>query len=285
LKRKVLWIGWKRCTATSTKHPEIRKLLIQPNLLIEDTKEALHTAKRKRIKAEALEKLKRIEELLLHETTTAGDGSSHSSSSTSTSSRNKELKMLLYQRKGFCYVELFDFIKALPCFNTALALYDFTNKDTVKELFYNRADCKQQSGDLAGALEDFTSVFQRIGAYNTAYENIQKLERQLNVNASRSVLPRPVPLPDVDVGGDEETVRKAMANLSLQMPIVKLSDRTPERCSHCQRGGMKLAGCSACHEDKYCSKQCQVASWKAYHKYVCIGSKNRLDAGAMVTIQ
>jgi hypothetical protein len=37
--------------------------------------------------------------------------------------------------------------------------------------------------------------------------------------------------------------------------------------------------------DKYCSKQCQVASWKTYHKHVCKGSKNRLDAGTKVTIQ
>jgi hypothetical protein len=28
-----------------------------------------------------------------------------------------------------------------------------------------------------------------------------------------------------------------------------------------------------------------MASWKAHHKYVCTGSKNRLDVGAQVTIQ
>jgi hypothetical protein len=113
-----------------TTNPEIRKLLIQANLLIEDINEKLHTAKRKRIKTEALEKLERIEELYLQETaaTATGVGSSRSRSS-----------------------KLFDFVKALPCFNTALSLCDGTDKDTVKELLYNRADCKQQAGDLAGA--------------------------------------------------------------------------------------------------------------------------------------
>jgi MYND finger len=94
----------------------------------------------------------------------------------------------------------------------------------------------------------------------------------------------------VDVDGNAETVRQTMANLSLlhnMMPAANLADRTPERCSHCRRGGMKLAGCSAfkISKDKYCSKQCQVASWKTHHKYVCKSSKNRLDAGTRVTIQ
>jgi MYND finger len=92
-------------------------------------------------------------------------------------------------------------------------------------------------------------------------------------------------MPDVDVDGNAETVRQTMANLSLHMPAVKVADRTPDRCSHWQRGGMKLAVCSGCKMDKYCSKQCQVASWKTYHKYVCKCSKNRLDAGTKVTIQ
>jgi hypothetical protein len=122
-----------------TTHPEIRKLLIQANLLVEETTEKLHMVKRKRIKTEALEKLERIEELLLQETTATGGSSSLGSCSSSSSncshstSRNKELKMLPYQRKGFCYVELFDFVKALPCFNTALSLCDLNDKDTVKE--------------------------------------------------------------------------------------------------------------------------------------------------------
>jgi hypothetical protein len=120
-----------------TTNPEIRKLLIQANLQIEETSEKLHSSKPKRTKTEALEKLHSIEQLLLQEATTTGGssrGDSSNSRSSNSISRSKELKMLLYQCKGFCYVELFDFVKALPCFNTALALCDLTNKDTVKEL-------------------------------------------------------------------------------------------------------------------------------------------------------
>jgi hypothetical protein len=40
-------------------------------------------------------------------------------------------------------------------------------------------------------------------------------------------------------------------------------------CAHCKQAFPKLLRCTRCRGVSYCSKECQVAHWKAGHKKVC----------------
>ena len=48
------------------------------------------------------------------------------------------------------------------------------------------------------------------------------------------------------------------------MPVASVST-----CAHCGKGGAKLQLCSTCKAVAYCSKDCQIASWKS-HKKACV---------------
>ena len=51
---------------------------------------------------------------------------------------------------------------------------------------------------------------------------------------------------------------------------------TPLQCYWCLRSGanVKLTLCGSCQQIDYCSRECQKADWKSYHKAECKGLKN-----------
>jgi tetratricopeptide (TPR) repeat protein len=199
-------------------------------------------------------------------------------------SGNPKLRSIVHQRLGHCYNQLNQYDDALRNYNSAMCLCDPGDKNAIKELFYNRAQCKENQGDLNGSLEDFTFVWERIGKFSCAVEGIQKIEAKLNVQTS--VLP-----PSRSIGGvteSDDVVRRRVDDIARSMPRVdtrKTVAATVARCDHCRRGGVALAKCSGCSESQFCSKECLVASWKAVHKYVCKTSKHRLEMGAKVRVR
>ena len=43
-----------------------------------------------------------------------------------------------------------------------------------------------------------------------------------------------------------------------------------KRCAGCGKEGDGRMECGACKGPRYCSKECQVADWKAGHKSACV---------------
>jgi tetratricopeptide (TPR) repeat protein len=204
--------------------------------------------------------------------------------SSKSKSDNPKLRSIVHQRCGHCYNQLRMYDDALRNYNSAMCLCDPGDKDAIKELFYNRAVCKENQGDLNGSLQDYTFVWERIGKFSCAVEGIQKIEAKLNVQTS--VLP-----PSRSFGGvaeSDDVVRQRVDDIARLMPRVnplKTVAATVARCDHCRRGGVALAKCSGCSDAQFCSKECLVASWKAVHKYVCKTSKRRLETGAKVRVR
>ena len=118
---------------------------------------------------------------------------------------NRTIQILLHQRLGYCHQNMRDYKKALPHFNSAVSMCPESDRNTFKDLLYSRAECKECSGDLHGALKDYTSVFKRIGNYSSAIDNIRRLEARLQV--VHSILP----ISGQNVAGDSSPVRDAMA--------------------------------------------------------------------------
>mmetsp|Transcript_16279 Transcript_16279/g.41914 ORF Transcript_16279/g.41914 Transcript_16279/m.41914 type:complete len:201 (-) Transcript_16279:207-809(-) len=95
---------------------------------------------------------------------------------------------LTLQRKAWCRSAIGDYETVLRHYNSALGLIPPSHIDNIKELFYNRAYCEDAKGDLHGALEDYTSVFERIGHFTSAKEGIDRLQAKLNIQ--RQPIPR-----------------------------------------------------------------------------------------------
>jgi tetratricopeptide (TPR) repeat protein len=202
----------------------------------------------------------------------------------SSNSAISKLRSVVHQRKAHNHSKLRQYDDALRNYNSAMCCCDPMDKDSIKELFYNRALCKESQGDLNGALQDYSFVYEKIGAFSTAMEGIQRIEAKLNVRTS--VLP-----PSHKIGGvteSDEDMRRHMEEFARSMPKVDPREAVAAkvaRCDHCKRSGVELAKCSGCSEAQFCSKQCLVASWKAVHKYVCKTSKRRLETGTKVRVR
>lgn len=68
--------------------------------------------------------------------------------------------------------------------------------------------------------------------------------------------------------------------VSALQPVSKDADAAPlskEVCSKCGKEGEKLLNCARCKVQKYCSKECQVADWKA-HKKTCQAPEKAANA-------
>jgi tetratricopeptide (TPR) repeat protein len=196
---------------------------------------------------------------------------------------NRTLHPKVLHRKAICHDKLREYDAALIHYNSALCLCNPTDTEMIKELFYNRASCKEAKGDLNGALQDYTFVYQRMGAFSTAKEGIERLEARLNIQTS--MIP---PCPDFGVNENEDKMLEKMQHLSNLMPRIDPKTTVAailERCSYCQRGGITLAKCSGCGEARFCSKECQVSGWKKIHKYVCKASKHRFEEGMQVRVR
>jgi hypothetical protein len=48
-----------------------------------------------------------------------------------------------------------------------------------------------------------------------------------------------------------------------------MSTTTTDRCHTCMIAGTKFNICGACRNVRYCSRECQVKSWKEGHKEAC----------------
>ena len=142
----------------------------------------------------------------------------------------------------------------------------------------SRAACRERFGDLRGSFEEYKFVYARSGHTNSrAMEGMFRIESRLGVDSS--TIPVPV-VPKIDTN-----IKRSTTSSSLDTPSVA---STMERCSNCERGGVKLKLCSGCGVDsslKFCSKDCHTAMWKKSHKYYCKASKKRIEIGMTVVIQ
>ena len=201
------------------------------------------------------------------------------------SERRKIFHAKVLYRKGLCHKYLKQFGQGIRHFTSAMMLHDpSTEKDDIKECFYQRASCKGELGNYRGALEDYSFVYQHIGRFDTAYKGMKRMETLLNVPGSASSIPPP---PDIGISEEYGKIDEMMKDLIRQLPPIDQSlsrGATMEKCDNCKRGGIKLAGCSLCKERKYCSKDCQASKWKAYHKYTCPGGKFCFNKGLPVKI-
>jgi tetratricopeptide (TPR) repeat protein len=194
------------------------------------------------------------------------------------------IRCMVHRRIGLCYSFLKEKDAALRHMNSALCYCEPTDKDMIKELYFNRASVKEDQGDLTGALRDFQFVFERIERTTTGHQGITRIEGKLK-NKSSLLPPRP------NIGVHEDAAK--MDNIGKKMEKL-LPNRgswndtskvaTMDRCSHCDRGGVKLFHCAGCKDVHYCSKPCQKNAWKSMHKYLCKTSKHYLINGEPVRI-
>ena len=66
-----------------------------------------------------------------------------------------------------------DYTVVIRSFDAARVLYSPLDESSVKEIDYNMA--KEQTGDMQGALDDFTYVRDKFGPFSTAVEGIDRL--------------------------------------------------------------------------------------------------------------
>lgn len=199
----------------------------------------------------------------------------------------KQLRKEVLQRKGICHCILGENELAVQHFNSALCLCIPTDSESVKHLYYARANAKEKKGDLRGAYEDFKFVYQNIDKVSTARDGIRRLEKKLQVDESV------IPTPHFDYAGIDDSVAELKAferTLSRTLPKNDHNDSVAgrqERCAQCGRGGIRLFKCSGCKDSRYifCSKDCQAENWRVLHKYICTTSKHRLDPGTQVHLR
>ena len=69
------------------------------------------------------------------------------------------------------------------------------------------------------------------------------------------------------LGADTSTAATTLVDLDR----VATALREAKRCAVCGYSGLqvKLKGCSRCHLEFYCSRECQMIAWKAWHKKEC----------------
>jgi len=184
-------------------------------------------------------------------------------------------------RKALTYLS-----KALECPRCQKLLCN--EKDKHKELLYQSASCKEELGDYDGALQDYKTVIDKIGPFSTAYEGVKRIESKIGRKSSAipSRLERKLPLPSQESIDRNKIIAEAIRYaLGVGNPNDSVAAKQ-KRCFHCKRGGIKLKQCALCQNDDvvYCSKDCQKKSWKAIHKYICTGSKHKLEDGCQVTL-
>lgn len=194
------------------------------------------------------------------------------------------------EKLGVCYNTIKNPRKALTYLSRALEYKCLlrNEKDKYKEILYQSASCKEALGDYDGALQDYKTVFDKIGPFSTAYEGVKRIESK--TGRKSAVIPSSLEQEFSSPSQEEldENKRRAEAAryaLGVGNPNDSVAAKQ-ERCFHCKRGGIKLKQCANCRDDSvvYCSKDCQKKSWKAIHKYVCTGSQHRLEAGYEVTL-
>ena len=116
------------------------------------------------------------------------------------------------------------------------------------------------------------------------YDGIKRIEGILQLQTS--IIP---PFPDLGISEKEDEMDSIKRHIENMLPLINPNtsvSHSLERCSVCQRGGIKLSQCSGCRKGaEYCSKQCQISAWKTIHKYVCTSSKSRLEHGMKVQIE
>mmetsp|Transcript_2565 Transcript_2565/g.3423 ORF Transcript_2565/g.3423 Transcript_2565/m.3423 type:complete len:252 (+) Transcript_2565:240-995(+) len=158
----------------------------------------------------------------------------------------KPIRANILRRMGLCHSYLKNQTEAVRHFNSALAMTKPNDTDAIKELYYNRADLKESMGDLIGALKDYQFVFERIGRMSTAHDAIKRIEGKLQHQTS-------IIAPFANLGVSEEEDEMESISQRIEAALPRMPEFTPvassmERCSVCQRGGIKLSKCAGCGE-------------------------------------
>eukprot|EP00956_Cyclotella_meneghiniana_P025185 scaffold52017_cov48-Cyclotella_meneghiniana.AAC.4 len=195
------------------------------------------------------------------------------------------------EKLGCCYRTINNPQKALIYLSRALECKTLlrNEKDKYKEILYQSASCKEELGDYDGALQDFKTVFDKIGPFSTAYEGVKRIESKTGKKspAIPSRLEQKIPAASLEAIEKNETIAEATRYaLGKGDPNASVAAKQ-ERCFHCNRGGIRLFPCSQCDDESavaYCGEDCQKKSWNTIHKYICAGSQYRLEAGYEVAL-
>lgn len=194
-------------------------------------------------------------------------------------------------RLALCHKTMDNPQKALIYLNQALEHQTILRqeKDMHKEILYQSASCKEELEDYDGALQDYKQVFDKFGCFSTGFEGVKRIENKMGRKSFviPSSLEGKYPVPSQESLDEQERIREtARYALGVGNPNNTVAAKQ-ERCFHCKRGGIKLKHCALCQTDAvmYCSKECQTKSWKMNHKYLCVGSKHRLEGGCRVAVE
>ena len=242
---------------------EGKKLLVEGSIMME-SKDATRSSQR-----QAIEKIDRVLGMMERTDT------------------SKAFRSKMFQRMAVTHWRLSEHDIALRKLTSALCLCELTTpagKEWFRTLIYLRADFKEASGDLSGSLKDNQFIINTFGNMKSALDGIQRIRTRLSLDPKASLR---APEPDIGVDESMEEVTKMLQRYVSLLPPIDPQETVAsnlERCSHCQRGGIKLSLCAACGDALYCSKSCQKTAWSAMHKYVCKGSKHRLEAGDRIRL-
>jgi len=204
-----------------------------------------------------------------------------------TKKKYSTMRILALERIGCCYKFLGNSVEAMQYFNDALSCEKAleNNKDLHKDILYQTADCKEEIEDYEGALECYRLVFKKMGTFTVAVESVKRIEVKMGresgvIPAGYDVEPPSESEKDMEEDSDiSDLFHSMMAEEAKAASNVEGCYHNMERCFHCKRGGVKLSFCSLCKDEfvKYCSKACQKSSWHDIHKYICRGSKFKID--------
>lgn len=138
-------------------------------------------------------------------------------------------------------------------------------------------------GDIEGALGCYKLIRDRIGLYSSAEVAIRRLEAKMRPRPQATHPRRAGPL-----AGPAGSPALALQEILKRLPPSKepkAFDLLPPGCSECGRVGIKLSTCAGCGKLMFCSRACQKASWNDGHKFLCKGSKSKLEGGMQVRIK
>ena len=164
-------------------------------------------------------------------------------------------------------------VSPIQCCDTARKL----NRESISinEVLFDLASAKELKGDLDGALCDFEQVRVTDGAYPAAQKGIEGIQTKLQL-----ALVQPL----ASLAGNMDQVAGLSSSDPTATTAVPANNKPTNKCSGCQRTGIALSKSTACKNEGYCSKACQVSACKKLHKYVCTGSKSYLGEVAKVQL-
>lgn len=186
--------------------------------------------------------------------------------------RASEVVIDVLRHLGICYLNIGNYAAAGANFASAWSLCSTsTQKDLKKDIAYQIAQCKEEDGDLEGALDWYKLVCDSFGMFSTCLEGVRRIERKMGKNSG--IFPRQ---PKINTREEESLVKEFQDMLPTNEK--RSIAETMKRCDHCSRGGIKLLLCKGCANDQE-APSTNYCKYSRFQEWFCVAhSSNSIQS-------